>query len=681
MKIESKSILAKLMASEDITVVQDNVPTAFFDLKERILTIPVLDGNLSNDLYDMIIGHEVSHALNTPMEGWHDAIVELGVRKSILNVCEDVRIEKKIKLRFPGLKPSFIRGYKELIEKDFFDTKNRSLNSFNFIDRVNLYTKGGPDQGIQFSDEEFVILRQIESANTFEETVAAAKVAQEYMKNENSETDKSSYDAEEELSEEDDTGFGGGTEGSYDPRAEAMTDQIFRFREKELFNKGKEKVYTYTIPLLKMSEIVVDHETIYNLYEQYNKNYSFGKKVQYRPDEMVKNWQAFRQESNKVVNLLSQQFELHKNAKVLAKEKVSKTGIIDDKKLFGYKVIDDMFLQTTTVPRGKNHGLVLYLDWSGSMSTHLNETIKQLLTLVMFCKKQNIPFEVYAFSSVQKSMVNLNFRGSISTYLQPKLDYIVSQKDTDIIPNNFCLLNILSSRMNSVQFVYAASVLLDIQHKKGHAPNSNIPEWFNLGGTPLSEAMLTAFQIVDEFKHNNRLDVVNVVVLSDGEGSIFTSKKRDMDVGETNVREYIVDPVTRATILCGYNRKMKRSNSFRSSAQIDSLLYLLKQRLGCNIIGFYICNGRDFRNFAEIYTQGNEIDSAVAKFGFDRFYDVRNSGYDSYFVIHPESMDTESDDFETTAKTTKGIASAFSKYNKSRLASRVVLNRFITLIA
>ena len=235
--------------------------------------------------------------------------------------------------------------------------------------------------------------------------------------------------------------------------------------------------------------------------------------------------------------------------------------------------------------------------------------------------------------------------------------------------------------MNSVQFVYAASVLLDIQHKKGHAPNSNIPEWFNLGGTPLSEAMLTAFQIVDEFKHNNRLDVVNVVVLSDGEGSIFTSKKRDMDVGETNVREYIVDPVTRATILCGYNRKMKRSNSFRSSAQIDSLLYLLKQRLGCNIIGFYICNGRDFRNFAEIYTQGNEIDSAVAKFGFDRFYDVRNSGYDSYFVIHPESMDTESDDFETTAKTTKGIASAFSKYNKSRLASRVVLNRFITLIA
>ena len=43
--IESKSLLAKLMATENLIVEQRQVPTAMFDVKNRILTLPILDNN------------------------------------------------------------------------------------------------------------------------------------------------------------------------------------------------------------------------------------------------------------------------------------------------------------------------------------------------------------------------------------------------------------------------------------------------------------------------------------------------------------------------------------------------------------------------------------------------------------------------------------------------------------
>ena len=104
MLVEAKSNLAKLMASENIYVEQSNVETASFNLETRVLTVPVLNGNLSPELYDLLLGHEVGHALETPERGWHDSIIDLKVNKSILNVCEDVRIEKKIKRKFPGIR-------------------------------------------------------------------------------------------------------------------------------------------------------------------------------------------------------------------------------------------------------------------------------------------------------------------------------------------------------------------------------------------------------------------------------------------------------------------------------------------------------------------------------------------------------------------------------------------------
>ena len=114
-----KSVLAKLLAQENLTVEHKKVPTAYFDPKNRILCLPIWK-DMSADVYDLLVGHEVGHAWETPPEGWHSAIEEKGKAfKSFLNVVEDARIEKLIKSRYPGLKAPMYRGYKELFDQDF----------------------------------------------------------------------------------------------------------------------------------------------------------------------------------------------------------------------------------------------------------------------------------------------------------------------------------------------------------------------------------------------------------------------------------------------------------------------------------------------------------------------------------------------------------------------------------
>ena len=98
---DSKSILAKLLASENLTVEHGKFNTASFDVKNRVLRLPIWK-EMSGSLYDLLVLHEVGHALFTPAEGFHDAKGHGRGFKSYLNVVEDARIERKIKEKFPS---------------------------------------------------------------------------------------------------------------------------------------------------------------------------------------------------------------------------------------------------------------------------------------------------------------------------------------------------------------------------------------------------------------------------------------------------------------------------------------------------------------------------------------------------------------------------------------------------
>ena len=92
----NKDLLAKLLANENLTVLQEPVKTASFDVKNRVLRLPQWK-DLSEDLLDLFIGHEVGHALYTTRAFWSDELKQIKHFQGYLNVLEDVRIEKLIK--------------------------------------------------------------------------------------------------------------------------------------------------------------------------------------------------------------------------------------------------------------------------------------------------------------------------------------------------------------------------------------------------------------------------------------------------------------------------------------------------------------------------------------------------------------------------------------------------------
>ena len=710
--IESKSLLAKLMATENLTVEQRQVPTAMFDVKNRILTLPILDNNISGYLYDLLCGHEVGHALYTPEDGIRKAL-ELKLPMSLMNVLEDSRIERKIKNKYPGIRASFVRGYSELIAKDFFGTAGVDMNTLNFIDRVNLFCKGGPTQGIKFNEEETSLLKEIESTQTYDDVIELAIRIGEFMKDQAEEAEKKRIESgdQEEDEEFDNDGYEDSEEeteemefnpnsldGSYDEDTFQQSDEVkeneqngtqgagteghndIKSHTDEAYERNQNKLYAHTgkeyyygnIPSINLSKMIIPYKQLWKRYKAEASEYSID----------TEGFQKTRKDSTKVVSYLAKEFEMRKNADQMKRTSIAKTGELNMSKIYSYVFNEDIFKKATVVAEGKSHGLVMFLDWSGSMSENINNTVKQLINLTLFCKKVNIPFDVYAFSSEYNSN-----------------DWIKETwKEGNIYLDKCNLLNILSNKMSASEYSYACSALLYMTSGRHRL------DWFCLGGTPLNEAIIAAMEIIPEFKKQYKLQLVNAVFLTDGEGHGGNMVYRNLPVesipfndavthtaeeqlvpmrgltrqryGSCNETFVIRDPKTK-------NQVILNEGSFQQNITA-AYLKLLKQRTGCNVVGFYILSGRDFRNAIwRYFPKLSNTELLRSEFRKNNFAVSTNAGYDEYYFIRTEGMNTD-DEVELEVKenaTTRGLVSAFSKYTKGRLTNRVVLNRFIGMIA
>lgn len=698
------------MATENLTVEQRNVRTASFDIKNRILTIPILDKNISGHLYDLLTGHEVGHALYTHEEDFRKGL-ELKLSSSVLNVIEDARIERKIKNKYPGLRNSFIRGYKELIEKDFFGTSGVDLNDLNFIDRVNLYTKGGAAQGINFSTKEKLLVKRIEESETYDDVINIAKDVGEYMREEEEERRKKSgpedeieesyedewsdeyeehsnydedgdsdfdnknssgdldndgnqgnnqnnHDGEDGDSGGDDANFGAGTKGKTLPKEpKSFTDEAFRKNEEKLFANNDRAFYYGNIPDIDLNQAIINYRELWKNYRNEVKQKQINWCEPNFSGTDLEKFLKIRNDSKKVVSYLVKEFEMRKNAEQQKRSSISKTGELNMSKLFSYKFNEDLFKKMTIVPDGKSHGLVMFLDWSGSMTNHIENTIKQLISLTLFCKKINVPFEVYAFTS--------EFNDS----------YKPNAKKGDMILSHFKLMNLLSSKMSAAEYTYACSVLVNIRYDRPH--QNWLPNWMCFGGTPLTEATISAMKIVPEFQKQYKLQIVNTVFLTDGEGACVN------DVWEVE-RPYhrsrpvlvIRDPISK--------HEEQVENLYHGKDLSSAYVKLLKYRTNSNIVGFYILAGREFSSVANrFYPSSANFANIKSDFRSNKYAIVTSAGFDEYYLLRSEGLDTD-DEIEFVVKenaTTRGLVSAFSKYTNNRISNRVVLNRFIGMIA
>lgn len=182
----TKSTLAKLLASENISVVYDaSAKTASFEIVNRQMILPILK-DMPDYFHDAFIGHEVAHAIYTNLSVGEIAKL-LGETDIVyFNITEDARIERLIKIRYPGLRKDFNQFYTDLAndkERDFFGIAKFSndLTQINFADRVNLHFKIGHVLKIPFrNNEEEEIIQTINDAETIQEAIEAAKILEDY---------------------------------------------------------------------------------------------------------------------------------------------------------------------------------------------------------------------------------------------------------------------------------------------------------------------------------------------------------------------------------------------------------------------------------------------------------------------------------------------------------------------
>ena len=724
--VKNKDTLAKLLATENITIRRSvKAETASFDLVNRVLTLPVLKVT-SGDILDMMTGHEVAHALWTLLSEWEKAIKEEKIHKQILNIVEDARIEKKIKRKYPGIVKAFINGYKELESKGFFGHKKPDMQ-MPLVDRINLHAKMGWTGNIPFADSEQWAVDAVASVESFDDVKRVSKMLQmDYMESEqyqDHDFGQSRMDGGEEY-DIDESDFDDSDDGSPDfdelkndeepdPRDfdgnttddlmddEFETESTFEEKKKELSDEKADEYVYIKLPKPNLKQIIVPFKECDNLYGYMDKAYTavYGQEepnITSHIATTADEFNEFRRSSQKIINYMVKEFERRKAANEHRRISIAKTGVLDVNKLHKYLYDEDLFLKSAIMPDGKNHGLVMLLDWSASMCNNMSNTVKQLLNLVWFCQKVNIPFEVYAFSNtyqgaMQSKIDAQSSEADIRRWMGNSFSKNIGELD---IQSKFSLLNFFSSRMSSREItrmgktLYAAAWAM-----RGWRSDRSLQE-FSLSSTPLVEALITMQTVIPNFIKAYKLHKCNFICLTDGEANTggdrvwggdeeYHAAGRFDGYGVQGIYESaITRKVYRLDKICKYH-------TYKYDRQVHLLIRLLRDDYNVNAIGVFLDNesrGKSVkRKHIEKYLgwfnynreAHGKVRQGVKKNGFATIKEL--AGYNEYYIVPTGSTIIEDGRIgDVDADITKGkLKTLFAKAQKGKFGSRILADKMM----
>ena len=696
---EIKSQLAKLLATEDLIVEHKQVQTACFNVHTRVLTLPMWD-KASNTVYDLLVGHEVGHALFTPDENW---LQKVAVPPQFVNVVEDARIEKLMKRKYMGLAKSFFKGYKELNDEDFFSINDSDISDFNLADRANLYFKVGNFVDLSFDSEETVLIQKIADVETFDEVLKVAEELYLFCKKEKEEKvddtemppemDGETASASElETKHEESPGEGSGdAEGpqgdqsseeataSLTDEPEIQTADALQENLQDLVDTdSRENVYV-ELPNVDLKHIIAPNEEIHQVIDDWfriqQNNCSHINLFAKADEEFIK----FKRNAQKEVNYLVKEFECKKAADSYARSTTARTGVLDTSKLHTYKYNEDLFKKVSVIPDGKNHGLIFILDWSGSMSKVMLDTVKQLFNLIWFCKKVSIPFEVYAFTNEWK-------KGDREDRYE-KGEYAYTPKENHlVVGGDFSLMNLLNDKVNGKQLEHQMLNIWRVAKAYSNFYGSpySVPCRLGLSGTPLNETFVCLHKIIPQFQKQNKVQKVQCIVLTDGEAAHLS---RHVEVQ----RRWETEPYMGCRQLSGgvsFLRDRKTGNTYQVPygwhGFTDMMLRNLRDNFpSVNFVGIRVLESRDANHFMSLYHDrgSNVFNKMQSEWKKTRSVVIKESGYHAYFAMSATSLAQESD-FEVDEGATKAkIKSAFIKSLKTKKLNKKVLGEFISLVA
>jgi hypothetical protein len=781
----SKSILARALAEENIKVVHDpSLQTAMFDVANRVLMLPVWD--VSPECYDLLVGHEIGHALYTPdvdagkdancVDGPWTSVAEdiggnvhAGYVQGLLNIVEDVRIERKVKEKYPGLRRDFAIGYREMFEKDFFGTNGKDISKMSFADRLNIHFKVGAYLAVPFSAEEQMFVDRLEKSQSFDDTCAIAsdifahiggkrqhlpKPPQDggsgAMNNSGKDANNNSQGQGQQQNGNQQEGNGTAQnpnagdqqtnpqgQGQQNPNnenqqnqnggsapqgagtghtLEQMTTQNnFDQRQQQTVDRKVVCSNYYTLPNAELKNIIIPYKKVNNYLSTYfnnqtNMGYSMSKimaRIDTKYAELIN-------KTRPMIGQLIQQFDMKKAADEQKRTTTARSGKLDCDRLCLHKITDDIFLNYSTVADGKNHGMVMVIDWSSSMQMMTEDVLTQVVMLTQFCHRMKIPFDVYLFSSNYECAKHcghiMDFKKQwdtntkVKSFAKAKASYSSHDRYAENgeigMHDSLSLIHVLSSDMAGNELNAAMKNLFTLgqfttrpkdiyetngqNHYCGVAP----PHGFGQGNTPLDTTILAMMKIVPEFQNKHKVQIVNTVFLTDGETGYSPIRVN----GDSTEMVSVVSPI---------NGKEYDVSEFRNST--DALLHIFGDVTGSTTIGFFVCGTHghcpyissiDRKETLKVLNDKGFIDAPkmrsmdrydYAKNGYVKGEDVRNHGYDRLFIIpmqhnEIEDVDDALDALADNATFTK-IRNTFIKAVSNRVSSRGLINRFADVIA
>jgi len=707
MNLSAQEYLAKLLAKENLSVQHGNYSTASFDVLNRVLRLP-LWADKGKDVYDLLVGHEVGHALFTPADGWHDSDKKFNkIPKAYLNIVEDIRIERKIQETYPGIKSRFKAGYKRLFDDDLFGTVGKDTKDYGLMDRLNISSKSRGIVPVEFADDESPLIDEAMNVQTWDDVVVVCQKLYDFIqaKKEKEEEEQPMEASKGEGPTTESSGESNQASGDQEPADESeqngegnsdgedsgekteetkeaapeghetLTDDAQRENEDDLLEKkhdrydgDKQSQYSSGMSDASLENITYSYaeakeqRDLY-LVERGDSDYSPYTSIPCKAD-----WNETKKTYKTQANLIAKDFERKKAAFEYSRATTAKSGKLDPLKMHSYKYSEDIFLTTTNLAQAKSHGIVMYLDLSGSMCDIIEDVVAQAITIAMFCRQVNVPFEAYSFTTTA-------YWRDIGEGIKP-----LNTKASEIDAKHSKIVEMFSSKMNKKTFDEAAHIAFAIG--KAHSMSRSIGYHLYshemhmldmMGSTPLVQTCFLAAKQVKEFTRKHAIQNTNIMFLTDGQpDGVYVNTDEDADV--ITHRSHKIIKFGNKTIEGSHGREIYAAALIR-----------LKEITGATVMGFHLAT--DASSFGSGYHgvhESADFPDVIKTWRKDNFSAWKNQkGYDNYFIIKiNKSSRFDSDEFTPKkADTISDLKREFKKFNKTKKGNKQLVARITDAVA
>jgi hypothetical protein len=468
---------------------------------------------------------------------------------------------------------------------------------------------------------------------------------------------------------------------------ESKTDQSFADASKKAVRADYTPVLNIHVPALSeyfgpgttYRDFIIPFQKLDDMLEQESQAFK---------NHVADAWKQHNESNKSIVQFMLKEFLLKKSANKYSRSRTSKTGVLDIAKLAGYKTTENLFKNVTITSDGDNHSIVILVDWSGSMSDNISNTLTQIINVVSFCRAAGVKYSVMAFTAigdVGMKRIRSKNNGCLApnTFSVYNSTYMAVTKNNHVCPifvTDTMLIELFSDKMSNKEFHKAAGFYLAKYRRAFYRTpyneiHNNYSEYELCGCTPLNSALLIMREYVRElFKFSNS-EKNSLVVISDGCSDDYSVVNENGRYSSSTNNNFVFD-----------NKSYVETESSTSNSMFYmKMLFRNMHEFGINIGYYYISNSVANLQSVFINTFGNtESVDIYTILRQNPYYRTKlSNSIDSFMLVNTNynnynRKQKKNTDVLKTANA-KNVANLLSKKMNSRIYDKALMKELIRM--